>query len=121
MKHTAVWFDIPVTDMDRAVKFYSAVLQIEMQPFDAERAKMAFFPFDENSVSGALVQSEMVVPSEKGTTAYLNGGDDLNAPLSRIEAAGGQVLQEKMAIGEYGFVAYFLDTEGNKVALHSMS
>jgi len=59
--------------------------------------------------------------SAMGSMVYLNGGDDLSVPLSRVEAAGGKVLLDKMSIGEYGFIAYFLDSEGNKVALHSMS
>jgi uncharacterized protein len=120
MDNTVVWFDIPVTDLDRATNFYAAVMQVELLPFHSEHAKMSFFPHEPGVVSGALVQSEQSTPSTSGTVVYLNGGEDLAGPLERVEAAGGQVLQAKMPIGEHGFIAYFLDTEGNKVALHSM-
>ncbi len=83
-------------------------------------AQMAMFPFAPGIASGALVQSPDSKPSGSGTTVYLNGGNDLSDPLSRVEAAGGKIIMPKTSMGENGFVARFQDTEGNVVALHSM-
>ena len=83
-------------------------------------ATMAFFPADQGGIGGALIKTDGYVPSQEGAVVYLNGGDDLNQALSKVAGAGGKVLRDKMSIGENGFIAYFLDTEGNKVALHSM-
>ena len=120
MKNTVVWFDIPVKDIDRAMKFYSTVLQVELKLADKENCQYAFFPCQSGEASGALIQSENSTPSDQGSLVYLNGGDDCSAPLSRVEAAGGKVVQDKLEIGEYGFIGYFIDTEGNKVGVHSM-
>ena len=102
------------------MKFYSKVLGVEVQPMEAGPSKMAFFPFAPGVASGALVQSKENAPNEKGTLVYLNGGDDLSLPLKRVEGAGGKILQAKTGIGAHGFIATFKDTEGNRVALHSM-
>jgi hypothetical protein len=120
MNNTVVWFEIPVKDLNRAVKFYSKVLAVEIQPVEAGPNKMAFFPFAPGVASGALVESKENAPNEKGTLVYLNGGGDLSLPLKRVEAAGGKILQSKTSIGDHGFIATFKDTEGNRVALHSM-
>ncbi len=90
---------------------------------DAENGpdKMAMFPFEPGVVPGYIVQGPDYKPSADGSVVYLNGGEDLSVPLSRVQEAGGTVVLVKMSIGEYGFIAYFMDTEGNKVAFHSMS
>ena len=121
MQNRVVWFDIAVSDLQRAKAFYSKVFDIEMIENEMEPNKMAMFPFEPSIASGCLVQGPDYKPSAEGAMVYLNGGDDLSAPLSRVEQAGGTALLDKMSIGEYGFIAYFLDTEGNKVALRSMS
>jgi uncharacterized protein len=69
---------------------------------------------------GGIAQGEGFEPSAKGTIVYLNGGEDLSTPLSKVEDAGGKILMPKTSIGGNGFMAHFLDTEGNRVALHSM-
>ena len=71
-------------------------------------------------IGGGIVQGPGFEPSDKGSLIYLNGGDDLSGPLSRVEAAGGKIVLPKTSIGPNGFMAHFIDTEGNKVALHSM-
>ena len=115
------WFEISVADMDRALKFYNTILGTAMTADEQMPGfKMAMFPVDEGGIGGALLQGEGYVPSMTGTVVYLNGGDDLAPILGKVEAAGGKVLGEKMDIGEYGFVGYFADTEGNKLGLHSM-
>lgn len=120
MNHVIVWFEIPVKDLKRAMKFYETVLGVELQSFENDTTKMAFFPHTSEIVSGGLVESPEYVPSDKGTLVYFNGGKDLTPSLNRVEAAGGKILQTKMSIGEHGFMAIFKDTEGNRVALHSM-
>ena len=120
-KHAVNWFEIPVSQIERAAKFYSDIFDIKMEKQEWQGVKMAFFPGGgKDTVHGALVQGEGYTPSDKGTLVYLNGSPDLSAALSRVEKAGGKVVKPKFAIGEHGFIAYFTDTEGNKVALHSM-
>lgn len=121
MQNAVNWFDIPVSDMARAKAFYSKVLDGELQAeFMMADGLMSILPH-QDGVGGALVQSESMIPSQTGSLIYLNGGDDLSIPLNRVESAGGQVLMDKMSIGENGFIAFFLDTEGNKVGLHSFA
>jgi predicted enzyme related to lactoylglutathione lyase len=82
---------------------------------------MGFFPVEPGHIGGAIIKTEGHEPSKNGPLIYLNGGDDLNEVSNRITSAGGTVLQEKTAISEeHGYYALFLDTEGNRVALHSM-
>ncbi len=124
MKNAVNWFEIPVHNYERAKKFYSEVLEAEIIDHHMEDKNMKYgiFPYDmeNHKVGGAIVQMEGVNPSMDGSTVYLNGGDDLAVPLSRVEAAGGKVLMGKTDIQENGFIAQFTDTEGNRVALHSM-
>jgi hypothetical protein len=116
------WFEIPVTDFDRAKKFYSAIFDFEMPEMQMGPNRMGFLLYEQGKgVGGAIFQGEGSVPSDKGTLVYLNGGSDLNVILGRVEAAGGRVAQPKTEIGHgYGYSALFIDTEGNKVGLHSM-
>lgn len=84
--------------------------------------KMGFLPGSmADSVGGAVVMTDGYEPSSKGSIVYLNGGNDLSVALGRVETAGGKILMSKTAIGENGFIAHFTDTEGNRVALHSMN
>jgi len=116
------WFEIATTDISRAKKFYERVFDISMNDQEMGGVKMAFFPTQNMSanVGGGLVQGDMYKPSKDGTVVYLNGNPDLNLVLSKVEAAGGKVLMPKTLItDDIGYMAFFLDTEGNKVALHS--
>ena len=109
-------------DFLRAKKFYSQIVSIEMHEANMGGMDMAFFPSSENAVSGALVHGEGYKPSTDGAVVYLNGGDDLTLVLNKIEAAGGTVLMPKTQITpDHGYFALFKDTEGNKLALHSMN
>jgi len=121
MKNAINWFEIPATDYERAKKIYNTLLGIEIADMPMPEGKYGMFPYDNdnNGVGGGLIQMAGATPSADGITIYLNGGDDLSAPLARVEAAGGKVLMPKTDIGENGFMAQLLDTEGNKVALHS--
>lgn len=114
------WFEIPATNFDRAVAFYSNVLNSDLQKVNAG-FDMAFFPCSDGGTGGCVTHGNGNKPSAEGSFVYLNGGDDLSVQLARVEPAGGKVVMPKTSIGENGFMAVFLDTEGNRVALHSMN
>jgi uncharacterized protein len=121
MKNAISWFEIPAKDIRRAVKFYSSVLGVDIHETDMMGTKMGFFPSDGKNVSGAIVQGNDYTPSSDGCLLYLNGGEDLQQPLSKVEKAGGKVIVPKTQISpEAGNFAMFIDTEGNRVSLHSM-
>lgn len=122
MKNAINWFEIPVKNFDKAKKFYEAILGADMHLMEAMGMKSAFFPAEmiTGGIGGCIIQGEGYEPSSKGSLVYLNGGDDLGVPLSRVEAAGGKILLPKTSIGPNGFMAHFTDTEGNKVGFHSM-
>ena len=92
MENLAVWFEIPVTDMERAKKFYSEVFKLDIEVRDLGDKPYGFFPMRGYGNSGALVKHMDFQPSAKAATIYLNGGRDLSDPLSRVEAAGGKIL-----------------------------
>ena len=125
MKNAINWFEIPVNNYERAKKFYSEILEVEITDYHMPEKNMKYgmFPHDQENqgVGGGLVEMAEMKPSQDGSTVYLNGGDDLNVPLSKVEAAGGKVFMPKTNIDENGFIAQFIDTEGNRVALHSMN
>ena len=114
------WFEIPAEDLDRARSFYEHVLGIELARNDMGPLKMAWFPMvDEgDGATGTLVENENYTPSHAGALVYFSV-EDIDATLARVESGGGKVLNPRSSIGEYGFVAHFEDTEGNRVALHS--
>lgn len=122
MTNAINWFEIPVTDFTRAKKFYETILGVEIIEMPFPDGKYGMFPADmmNGGVSGGLAQGKGFEPSEKGTVVYLNGGEDLSLPLSRVEQAGGKIFIPKTSIGQNGFMAHFIDTEGNHVAFHSM-
>ena len=122
------WFEIPVNDMDRAVRFYNDVFQINIAVHPMGDLIMGWFPFAENpeakGASGSLVyHKELYKPSKEGTLIYFTSRTgDINDELSRIEKAGGKILKPKTQISpDLGYMALFLDTEGNRVALHSIA
>lgn len=121
MENLINWFEIPASDFSRAVTFYKAILGKEIEEAEMFGTKMGFFPTDGKNVSGAIVQGEDYKPATTGVLAYLNGGNDLQAVLSRVEASGGKILVPKTQISpEMGYFGMFMDTEGNKMAVHSM-
>lgn len=116
------WFEIAVSDIDRAQKFYETVFDIKMERNDMPQMKMAFFPSDPGTgkASGAIISSQMHVPSQEGAIIYLNADPDLEIALSKVELAGGKILIPKTQItDEFGYMGFFNDTEGNKMAMHS--
>ena len=116
------WFEISVADMDRAKKFYETVFDVKMEQMEMMGMKMAMFPAENmnGKVSGGLVEGPMHKPSADGAKIYFNGNPDLDVALGKVEAAGGKVMMPKTQISpEIGYMAFFSDTEGNGVALHS--
>jgi predicted enzyme related to lactoylglutathione lyase len=116
-----VWFDIPVRDVDRAMRFYSVVLG---KPLKKEQAgpgmAMVVLPYAEGAVGGALVQSLDSKPSDSGPILYLNTQGRIDEILRTIDLFGGKVLAGKHSIAPFGYRAIILDSEGNRIALHSM-
>lgn len=121
MTHALNWFEIPVDDFARAKAFYERVLGISIGTMPMGPVTMGMLSADPNAVGGAIVHGDGSAPSRVGTLVYLNGGDDLAPMLERVVEAGGSVLVPKTEIGnDFGFFAHFIDTEGNRVGLHSM-
>lgn len=120
MANVLNWIEIPVTDINRAVKFYAQVIGGEFQQMEMMGYKMAFFPMEGEGVGGALVEGEGYKPTLEGAVVYLNGNDDLSIPLSKVETAGGKIIMPKTKItDDIGYMAFFIDSEGNRVAFHS--
>jgi len=120
MKSLISMFEIPATDISRAVNFYQAILDINIEKMEISGMEMGIFPYEEQVVTGILMKSEGYKPSADGVTVYLNGEDNLQTILDKVEKNGGKILMPKTAhADESGFFALFLDTEGNKLGLNS--
>ena len=120
MKHAINWFAVPTNDLSRAVKFYSSILGSEIEVTQMGPREMAFFPADDGAISGHLFKADGFKPSPDGVMIYLNGGNDLQVVLDKVENAGGKIIMPKTQITpEIGYYAIFIDSEGNRVALHS--
>ena len=116
--HTVCWTDIPVTDLDRAIRFYSAVLGAEVRKQTAPGFEYGLLPHDEN-VSGCLVVMQDNRPSQTGPLIYLSTEGRLDEAAAAVRSHGGKVLVEKQSIGPHGFRVIIVDSEGNRMALHS--
>ena len=116
------WFEIPATNIERSKQFYQSIFEIKMDEMKMEGMTMAFFPMSPGNgkASGAIAKSDQHIPDTTGAIVYLNANPNMDNVLGKVEAAGGKILLPKMAIGENGFMAYILDTEGNKVGVHSV-
>lgn len=118
---TVGWFEIPTQDMDRAIKFYETLFDCELSRNTLGDFDMAWFPWSEEmkGAGGSLVHHESYTPKDDGTLIYFSS-EDVNNELERIEKAGGKILRPKTQISpDIGFMALFMDTEGNRIALHS--
>jgi predicted enzyme related to lactoylglutathione lyase len=116
------WFEIPATDLKRAKAFYEKVTELNLSHVDIGPSSMEMFPGDSaaSGAAGALIVTEGYVPSHSGSVIYF-ATNDILAFLKRVADAGGKTVVEKMSIGEFGFIAQFQDSEGNRIGLHSMS
>jgi predicted enzyme related to lactoylglutathione lyase len=115
------WTDIPVTDLDRAITFYSAVLDAEVTKQSFPNYSFATLPHAGESPSGCLTPDAENAPSQKGPLIYLSVCGRLDDALAKALEQGGTILQEKHQIGPYGFRGVILDSEGNRIALHSQT
>lgn len=119
IKDFVSWFEIPAIDFEQALAFYNHIYGFSMERATSQGYQMAFFPAD-SGIGGAIVAGPGSVPGDAGPLLYLNAGDDLAKVLGRVEEAGGKILMPKTKIsGEAGFFALFIDSQGNKLALHS--
>ncbi|EQA45282.1 glyoxalase-like domain protein [Leptospira broomii serovar Hurstbridge str. 5399] len=120
MKHLANWIEIPVINLDRAIEFYSKILGVEFHRMEIGPIKYAIFPSDDSFNCGALVQGESYSPSDNGIIVYLDGGEDLDKILQKVETADGQIVMKKTFLSsEAGYIGFFIDTEGNRVGLQN--
>ncbi len=120
MQNAINWFDIPAVDFERAVKFYETIFDITLRRAPSGGTMNGIFPADRehNGVAGAVCHGEGYAPSADGSIVYLNANGQLDTILSRVEAAGGKILRPKTDIGDPGFMAWIIDSEGNRVGLH---
>lgn len=113
-------FEIPATDISRAITFYQTILDVNIEKMEMPGMEMGIFPYENQMVTGVIMKGEDFKPSANGVTLYLNGGDNLQTILDKVEINGGKIIVPKTAhADESGFFALFLDTEGNKLGLNS--
>ena len=125
MDNAISWFEIPATDLERATKFYETIFGIQLIPMDFPNMKMRMFPIDNpmTGIGGALIDSGgFHKPSgTDGVLIYLNGNPDVQNILDKVAGAGGSIQVPKTEISpEYGYMAVFIDTEGNRIGLHNI-
>ena len=119
MANTFVWADIPVADMDRARKFYAAVLETEVPLMDGANGDVALLPMEPGDMSGDLVRSDIRTPGAPGVTIYLDSKGDPEGMIERAVAAGGEVGMPVTDMGEMvGSIGFFIDSEGNRIGVH---
>jgi uncharacterized protein len=123
MKPAIDWFEIPTSDFQRGIAFYEQIFQFQLKAMDlANGLRMAMWPVNPAETTGGALthHPDFYKPSKDGTLVYLNADPDLATVLARIDKAGGKVVVPKTQISpEYGYMAVFIDSEGNRVALHS--
>ena len=113
------WFDIPASDFERAVKFYEQVFAVSLHREVLLETMNGIFPADQDGVNGAVVSGEGYTPSATGSIVYLNANGRIDEILSRVEPAGGKILRPKTQIGPFGYIAWLIDSEGNRIGLHA--
>ena len=124
MKNAISWFEIPTTNLDRAQLFYETILGVQLIKLDLPNIKMRMFPLEnQDGVGGSLCDSGgFHKPSTTdGPLLYLNANPDVQRILDRVESAGGKILVPKTLIStEFGHMAVIIDSEGNRIAFHSV-
>jgi uncharacterized protein len=117
-----VWFEIPAGDFARAKRFYEQVFGVALKEEQMGPMRMGVFPYADEAVSGCVIAGQGYKAGQDGSVVYINAGHDLAEPLRRVEGAGGKVLTPKTLINaEIGYFAHFLDSEGNRVGMHSLN
>ena len=125
MKNAISWFEIPSVDLERATEFYEMIFNVQLQPLDLAEIKMRMFPIDDpmSGIGGAIVYAQgfYETSNSAGPLIYLNGNPDVQNILDKVEAAGGKIVVPKTMISpEHGYMAIFIDSEGNRIGLHSI-
>jgi len=116
-----VWFEIPAGDFVRAKRFYEQVFSVALKEEQMGAMRLGVFPYAGEAVSGCVIAGRGYKAGKDGSVVYISAGDDLAEPLARVERAGGKVLVPKTLISaEIGYFAHFLDSEGNRVGMHSI-
>ena len=121
MKNAINWFEIPSADFERATAFYNTILDAELRVQVVDGISNAIFPYSghaDNAIGGTVVHNPSTKPGADGAVVYLNVDGVLDAVLSRVEAAGGKVVMPRLNT-QFGAIAMILDSEGNRVGLHS--
>lgn len=120
MKSYISIFEIPANEISRAISFYQSILEIKIEKMEIPEMEMGIFPYEGQIVPGVILKVEGYKPSADGVTIYLNGGDNLQVILDKVEKSGGKVLIPKTPHADgNGYFAIFLDSEGNKMGLNS--
>lgn len=120
MKSYISIFEIPATEISRAVNFYQTILDIKIETMEMPEMQMGILPYEGQMVTGVIIKAEGYKPSADGVTIYINGGDNLQVILDKIEKNGGKILTPKTLHADgSGFFALFIDSEGNKIGLNS--
>ena len=116
MANRIVWFDVPASDLERAMNFYSKVLDVEISE---EFPGVAVMSHDQGEVAGCVFKSEEIQPTSHGTLLYFNVNGRLDEAVAEVEGCGGTIKEPPHSIGEFGHRALVIDSEGNRIALHS--
>lgn len=113
-------FEIAATDISRAIHFYEAILDLKIEKMEVPGMEMGILPYKDQIVTGVIIKAKEYEPSAKGVTVYLNGGNNLQAVLDKVEKNGGKIVTPKTPHADgNGYFALFLDSEGNRIGLHS--
>ncbi len=121
MRHLLNWVEIPVNDFERARTFYETIMNVKFQEMEMDEARYAIFPSGDKFNCGALVKSEYHRPCPDGVVVYLDGRDDMDIILNKVESAGGEVIMTKTYTGDTaGYIGMFSDSEGNKIGLQHL-
>jgi predicted enzyme related to lactoylglutathione lyase len=119
---TVAWFEIPSVDFDRAVRFYEAALDVKLNRQEVGGQPIAIFGYEEPATGGAIVHSPSMTPSDDGVLLYLNAQPSVDATLARVEKAGGKTDGPVIRLPQdIGYIAFFRDSEGNRLGLHSLT
>ena len=121
--HALTWFEIPVTDIDRATRFYETLLNKQLRREFMGGIALGVFPHDENSgVGGCLQAGPGLAPAGTGTIVYLDAGPSIDTVLKRVGVSGGKIALDKTALPPgMGYFAHIIDSEGNRVGVHALN
>jgi uncharacterized protein len=119
VKSPVAWVDVPCVDLDRAMRFYSSVLAVDLKKEEVPGFSMCVFPHGDRGAGGCLAVMKDTQPSENGPLIYLDCDGRLDEAIAKVEGGGGKIVQPKHQIGPHGYRAIVIDSEGNRIALHS--